>query len=493
MPAYLPFRRKGEALRVALVVPPWGPDDIRAKDTRGISGCWPTPGLQYIAAVLRDRGHTVKFLEGFFYTNDKMLQMVRDFRADAIGVYVISLLWDQASKFITEFKKNSPDAFAFIGGHGATAMPEMMLDDCPGLDAIVVGEGEITSGELIDAVDRNEDLSSVAGLIYRDSDGKPVTTEKRPMVQDLDILPFPAVELCEIDRYWPSFEQVSTVPAMQMLASRGCNGSCIYCYKMYGRCIRLRSPKRIVDEIEYYVRNYGAREIKFWDEHFTYSHEHVYEFCRELMDRGINVRWWVSCRADSVDKPLLRAMKAAGCWCINFGVESGNQKNLDTLLKFETLDRIRTAVRMAHSVGIKTHTTYIFGIPGETFDEGLETIDFAKELSSFTVEFFPITPFPGTPLYKGVKQGKFGEMSDSLDDQGMLLDRPCFVPFSMTADQVMELRRLAYLKYFFRPGFFFYRVSNLMSPFQLRAMCHGAWSLIQMLGQQVFSIFKPAS
>ncbi len=98
---------------------------------------------------------------------------------------------------------------------------------------------------------------------------------------------------------------------------------------------------------------------------------------------------------------------------------------------------------MTHSVGIKTHTTYIFGIPGETFSEGLETIDFARELGSFTVEFFPITPFPGTPLYKGVLRGKFGTMSENLDDQGMLLDRPCFVPFSMTADQVMELRRLA--------------------------------------------------
>lgn len=493
MPAYLPFHRKGETLRIALVVPPWGPDDIRAKDTRGISGCWPTPGLQYIAAVLRDRGHTVKFLEGFFYTNEKMLQMVRDFKADAVGVYVISLLWDQASRFISDLRKCDPDVFTFIGGHGATAMPDMLFSDCPDLDAIVVGEGELTAGEMIDAIQEGKDLKGIPGLIFRDPEGNAVSTGARPIVQDLDLLPFPAVELCEMERYWPSFEQVSTVPAMQMLASRGCNGSCIYCYKMYGKHIRLRSAEKIVDEIESYVKNYGAREIKFWDEHFTYSHQHVYDFCRELMDRGIKVRWWVSCRADSVDKPLLRAMKAAGCWCINFGVESGNQKNLDTLLKFESTDRIRTAVKLAHSVGIKTHTTYIFGIPGETFSEGLETIEFAKDLGSFTVEFFPITPFPGTPLYKGVMQGKFGTMSENLDDQGMLLDRPCFVPFSMTADQVMELRRLAYLKYFFRPSFVFYRVRNLMSPFQLRAMCHGAWSLLQMLGQQAFSIFKPGS
>lgn len=478
-------------MRIALVVPPWGPDDIRARDTRGISGCWPTPGLQYVAAALRDRGHQIKFLEGFFYTNDRMRQMVSDFKADAIGVYVISLLWEQASTFISDVKRDNPEIFTFIGGHGATAMPERLLNECDALDVIVAGEGEITAGELVDAVAGGREISGIAGLFYRDADGNVVNTGKRPMIPDLDDLPFPAVELCEMERYWPSFEQVSTVPAMQMIASRGCDGSCIYCYKMYGRHIRLRSAGKIVDEIESYVKNYGVREIKFWDEHFTFNHDHVYKLCEELIARNVNVRWWVSCRADAVDKRLLRAMKAAGCWCINFGVESGVQKNLDTLLKFETIDRIRVAVKLAHSVGIKTHTTYIFGIPGETFKEGLETIKLAIELGSFTVEFFPITPFPGTPLYKGVMQGKFGKMSSNLDDQGMLLDRPCFVPFSMTADDIMELRRLAYIRYFLRPAFILYRLRNLMSPFQLRAMFHGAWSLTQMVGQQIDKLVKP--
>ena len=106
------------------------------------------------------------------------------------------------------------------------------------------------------------------------------------------------------------------------------------------------------------------------------------------------------------------------------------------------------------------------------------------------MEFFPITPFPGTPLYKGVNKGLFGTMSNNLCDQGMLLDRPCFIPFTMTADEIMELRRLAYIRYFFRPGFLFYRLMNIMSPFQLRAMLHGAMSLLQMLGEQITALWK---
>jgi radical SAM superfamily enzyme YgiQ (UPF0313 family) len=357
------------------------------------------------------------------------------------------------------------------------------------LDAIVIGEGEITSRELICAVENGDDLRDVRGLLVRDGD-RLMRTPPREIIDDLDQLPFPAVDLCEMDRYYPSFEQVSTVPAMQMLASRGCTGSCLYCYKMYGNRIRLRDPARVVDEIEYYIRNYGTREIKFWDEHFSHDHRHVYAICDEIIRRGIKVRWWVSCRADSVDRPLLQAMKRAGCWCINYGVESGLQKHLDTLMKHETIEQIREAVRLTHSVGIKTHTTYIFGIPGETFEDGLRTIEFAKELNSFTVEFFPITPFPGTPLYKGVNKGLFGTMSSNLCDQGMLLDRPCFIPFTMTADEIMELRRLAYLKYFMRPGFLLYRLTNIMSPFQLRAVFHGAISLLQMFGEQFSALWK---
>ncbi len=476
-------------MRIALVVPPWGPDDIRARDTRGISGCWPTPGLQYIAAVLRDAGHEILFLEGFFYGNEEMLQKTIDFEAQALGVYVISLLWDKAKPFIEEVKESIPSIFTFIGGHGATAMPESLMTSTSALDAIVIGEGEITSTELISAVESGGDLKEVKGLLIRD-EGELLRTPPRKMIENLDELPFPAVDLCEMDRYYPSFEQVSTVPAMQMLASRGCTGSCLYCYKMYGSNIRLRDPGLVVDEMEYYINNYGTREIKFWDEHFTHDHEHVYGICDEILRRGLKVRWWVSARADSVDRPLLAAMKKAGCWCINYGVESGVQKHLDTLIKDETLEQIRAAVKLTHSVGIKTHTTYIFGIPGETFEDGLKTIEFAKELGSFTVEFFPITPFPGTPLYKGVRKGFFGTMSENLSDQGMLLDRPCFVPFSMTAEEIMELRRLAYIKYFFRPKFLFYRLVNIMSPFQVRAMWSGALSLLSMVGEQISARWK---
>ncbi|MBN1423134.1 B12-binding domain-containing radical SAM protein [Candidatus Fermentibacteria bacterium] len=476
-------------MRIALVVPPWGPDIIRAKDTRGISGCWPTPGLQYVAAVLRDAGHEILFLEGFFYGNDEMLQKIADFKAEALGVYVISLLWDKARSLIEEVKKAFPSIFTFIGGHGASALPEILMRDTDALDVIIIGEGELTSRELIEALETKQDLRAVKGILFKDGNNLH-RTPPRELIDNLDQLPFPAVDLCEMKRYYPSFEQVSTVPVMQMLASRGCNGTCLYCYKMYGSRIRLRSPVRVVDEMEYYVRTYGAKEIKFWDEHFSYDHAHVYAICDEIMRRRLKIRWWVSCRADSVDLALLKAMKRAGCWCINYGVESGVQKHLDTLLKRETLDQIADAVKLTHKAGIKTHTTYIFGIPGETFEDGLKTIEFAKKLNSFTVEFFPITPFPGTALYKGVNKGLFGTMSANLSDQGMLLDRPCFVPFTMTADEIMELRRLAYMKYFLRPRFLIYRFTHIMSLFQVRAIFHGAGSLFQMFREQVEALWK---
>jgi radical SAM superfamily enzyme YgiQ (UPF0313 family) len=475
-------------MRVVLVVPHWGKEYVRARDTRGIAGCWPTPGLQYVAAVLRDAGHEILFLEGYFYSNEEMVRKTVEFGADAAGVYVISILWDSARLYLDALRAASPGVFAFIGGHGATSMPERLMSDCSSLDAAVMGEGEYTTVEMIQVLaSGSRDFSGTRGLVWRDGSGCVRRNPARPMIEDLDAIPFPAVELSEVERYFPSFEQVSTLPVMQMLASRGCTGGCLYCYKMYGRRIRLRDPKLVVDEMEHYVRRYGVREIKFWDEHFTYSHEHAYAICDEIGRRGLNVRWWCSCRADSVDPRILRAMAAAGCWCINFGVESGVQKNLDTLRKREKVERIVHAVRMAHAAGIKTHTTYIFGIPGETYAEGLETIALARRMNSFTVEFFPITPFPGTPLQRGVEKGEYGRMSDRLGAQGMLLEEPCFVPFSMKAAEIVSLRRQAYTKYFLRPSFLLYRMTHIMSAFQLRAVYHGARSIFQMLGEEIAS------
>lgn len=169
----------------------------------------------------------------------------------------------------------------------------------------------------------------------------------------------------------------------------------------------------------------------------------------EIKARRFDFTWFASACVNQVDKPLLQAFKDAGCWAILFGAESGVQKNLNTIRKGTTLAQIRAAVKMAQEVGLKVSTPFMFGIPGETYDEGLQTIDFAVDLDSDIANFHAITPFPGTYLYDNLE--KFGSLSDELSD--FTYQGAAFVPYTMTREEIIKLRRTAFRKFYGRPSF----------------------------------------
>jgi len=170
-------------------------------------------------------------------------------------------------------------------------------------------------------------------------------------------------------------------------------------------------------------------------------------------------------------------LKRAGCWCINFGVESGVQKNLDTLRKNLTLEQIEQAVAMTHQAGIKTFLTFIFGIPGETFEEGLETIRFAKRLNGHLAEFFPISPFPGTDLF--AQACHWGTMEKDVTKIGLLKEEIGFAPHTMTANQVSELRRRAFREYYTRPRYVAKYPLGIRSWFEVQGLFSGISTLLK--------------
>ncbi len=465
-------------MKIVLIVPPWTYKDIRAEDTQGIAGAWPPVGTLYIASVLKQSGHEVVFFEGAFYDRQEMVKKIIEEEPDVLGAFVIAMFWDRTKKLFRELKEQYPDVFIVAGGHGPTALKERCLEECDELDAVVLEEGEYTMRELTENLSRGRSLRGVKGAIVREG-GEIISNPKRPFIKNLDELPFPDMDLAELKRYRPSYGQVMNEPALQVISSRGCINACLYCFRMMGKkLIRFRSPENVADEIEYYVEKYGAKDIKFWDECFTLDKERVLGICDEILTRGLRVNWWISARADYVDKEMLRMMKRAGCWCINFGVESGVQKNLDVLRKNLTVEQIRTAVKSAHAAGIKTFTTYILGIPGETFDEGLKTIDLAIELNSFITEFFPLSPFPGTDLWNDAD--KYGEILRDMTDIGLLKQEIPFRPFTMTKEDVAELRRLAYRKFYIRPRYFLTYLKGIRTWFDVKAMFHGALALLKI-------------
>lgn len=463
-------------MRCLLTAPAWTDEDIRSASTRAVSGVWPMPGLLAVGAALRRAGHEVRILEGHFHTTREIVREIDAWKPDLLGVYSVVLMWDRAQELIRQAKGVHPRVFAVAGGPAPTGLMMRCLGEAA-LDAVVYGEGDLTVVELAERVAAGANLEGVHGCIWRDGD-RVVQNPPRAPIPDLDMLPLPAHDLVAHYPYRPSYGQVMRLPAVQVISSRGCANPCIFCFKTIGGATRFRSAGHVVDEIESYVKKYGAREIKFWDEQFMLDRDRVMGICEEILRRNLKIVFWCTGRVDTVDEELLRMMKRAGCWCISYGLETGVEKNLATLNKRTSVEQGREAVLMTHRAGIESMGTYVFGIPGETHEEGLETIRFACNLDHFYVEFFPLTPFPGTELYDAVE--RYGRVNAPHRRLGMLFKSAPFVPETMTEDEIVDLVERGYSRYYARPSYVLRRLAGIRRWYDVQVMFYGALSVTTM-------------
>jgi radical SAM superfamily enzyme YgiQ (UPF0313 family) len=243
--------------------------------------------------------------------------------------------------------------------------------------------------------------------------------------------------------------------------------------------IRYRSVENVIAEIELCLRQ-GYREIKFIDDTLAEDRERAMRLAAEIRRRRLDFTWFASACVNQVDRELLHAFKQAGCWAILFGVESGVQKNLNTLRKGTTLAQVRNAVRWAKEVGLKVQTTFMFGIPGETVPEALRTIDFACELGADMASFHAITPFPGTHLHDHASE--YGTLSEDLAD--FTYQGAAFVPHTMTRQQIRDLRQRAYRTFYSRPAYLLRRLAGLRNRSDLRVALRSAKTLFWLWAER---------
>jgi radical SAM superfamily enzyme YgiQ (UPF0313 family) len=241
--------------------------------------------------------------------------------------------------------------------------------------------------------------------------------------------------------------------------------------------------ENVMAEIEF-VLGQGYREIKFIDDTLAADYNRAMTIANEIKKRNLDFTWFASAVVNQVDRPLLQAFKEAGCWAILFGAESGVQKDLNAIRKGITPKQIHKAVKAAKEVGLTVYTPFLFGIPGQTYEDGLKTIEFALELDPDIANFHAITPFPGTELYDNIE--KYGTMSEDLSDY--TYQGAAFVPFTMTREQISELRQLALKKFYFRPKFLWRRFLALRSLNDLLAAWQGLKSLFWLRTEK--NLFK---
>ena len=411
----------------------------------------PPLGLASLAAVCREAGRTVSIIDAVAerLSLEETARRVAALRPAVAGISAATVAIENAGLLASLIKKGLPGTTLLVGGPHVTAIPTKTLSLFRSFDIAVIGEGERTLLELIDALGRGGDLSEVHGIAFRSGEGVTVTPP-RPFIEDLDSLPMPAYDLLpDLARvYRPAAHNFKRLPSTSMITSRGCPGRCIFCdLKTFGNRCRRNSIPYTMRVVEQLTEQFGIRDLRIPDDTFVISKKHVLAFCDEVAARRLDISWSCQARVNTVDPELLAAMKRAGCWQIDYGIESGSQRILDTLRKGITREQALRALRWTRDAGIQTKGYFMLGSPGETPETIHETIAFAREaaLDSFQVSFF--TPFPGSPVYDeiaahGVLEEQWGSMS---------IWNPVFVPRGMTKAQLVDASQRALRAFYLRP------------------------------------------
>lgn len=463
-------------INCAIVVPAWLPEDIFSKKTAGSQiNYWQPLGTLYVAAAVLQAGYQVEFINGAFTGHSQIISRLNTIKPDVVGLYSTTFGWDRARNTAAAVKEIHPEAHIVLGGPYAVAMQDQCLEECSFIDSVVTGEGELTMVDLLNRLEAGESLYKVAGLAFRDKK-EIVKNEPRDLITDLDSLPFPARELLgDASLYIPPPATYRRKPVAVIMTSRGCNRKCIYCFqidKSRKSGIRYRSVENVMTEIELVLKQ-GYREIKFIDDTLAADYDRAMDIASEIKRRKLDFTWFVSACVNQVDKKLLQAFKEAGCWAILFGGESGVQKDLNAIRKGITVSQIEKAVKAAKEAGLTVYTPFIFGIPGQTFEDGKKTIEFACRINPDIANFHSLTPFPGTELYDNLE--KYGTVSEDLTDY--TYQGAAFTPYSMTREEIQTLRQMAFRKFYGRPSYMLKRLIQLKNLNDLKAAWNGFYSL----------------
>jgi len=397
-------------MKVQLFVPQGG--YLAERWTKGSS--MPPLGILYISAVLEKKGIQVKIIPADILDIGwhGIKQEVESFEPDLIGITSTTENRFQSFKLVRFVKKIYPSALTILGGPHASMAPEDCLAHIPELDIVVKGEGEMTMLELCQALEREKALTAAAeirGISFKLKD-KIISNPPRPPIQDLDSLPFPAFHLIPFEKYNFLFEVPGQgkLPAANIMTSRGCRFNCNFCATPvhWGRTVRTRSPQNVIQEIEFFITNYGVRVIFFFDDTFNANKKRVEELCNLIIKRKLDIFWKCDVRIDLIDKPLLTKMKEAGLFHLSFGLEAGSERVRNAIInKKINIDHFHRLIQWCNELNIIPNVFFIFSHPTETWEEAKETIQIIEEYKDKiegSVALLHI--YPGTPLERTAKK-----------------------------------------------------------------------------------------
>ena len=458
--------------RVLLIYPPSpviNREDRCQQPTKELLVIPPLPptDLMYLASIAESCGFEAiirDYSQGEDFEAD-----LKEFQPNYLVANIATPTFQSDMMAVKLAKEILPNICTIVKGAPFLTYNTNTIYENPFIDYVIMGEAELTLKDILDGVPNCE----ILGICYREN-FQPVKNDKRPFIDNLDILPFPARHLVDNSIYKrPDNGKVQAV----VKVARGCPFYCFFCLAtpVSGAKVRTRSPENIVAELKECVEKYNIKNFLFWSDIFNFNREWTLELCQKIIESGLKITWSSNTRADTMDDEMAKMMYKSGCRLVSIGVESGSQKMLDNIGKKITLDDIRNTVKILKKNKIKIYNYFVIGLPWETEETVEETIKFAIELDSNFISFYTATPLPGTKYFAYAMLNKLVE--GNLDFRSAYYE-PVVRSEHLSKERIFELHKQAIKRFYLRPKFILKTLLSLRSFAEFKNYFIAGMSLI---------------
>ncbi len=451
-------------LDLVLINPPLTMEERYGKFA-ALGSSTPNLGLCYLAASARSKGYSVKIIDAPVEDLDvnQTVSLVKELSPRFIGITAPTVSIIRASRLAKAIKDIGIKAPLIIGGAHVSALPEETMKEFSAFDIGVLNEGEFTILDLLRTVGNPRDLEKISGLVFREGENVFLTSPKKP-IENIDLLPYPAFDLLPdmVKYYRPASHSYLRLPSAALVTSRGCNGTCTFCARPFiGERYRGHSAEYTLGMIDLLVKQYGVRDILFYDDNFLLDKKRVTAICEGLLKKSYNISWSCLARNETISPDFCKLIKKAGCWQIAFGIESGDQTILNNLKKRTTVEKNLKAIELTNKAGIHSRGYFMIGCPGETVESMNKTMEFtvSSGLKDFHSTF--CTPMPGSELFDTAES--YGTFDRDWNKLGFW--EPAFIPKGLTSEQIMSTHKKMFRVFYLRPKVILrYVVFGIMHP-----------------------------
>jgi anaerobic magnesium-protoporphyrin IX monomethyl ester cyclase len=484
----------------------------------------PPLGLAFIAGALKQAGHHVTVIDAIAENPDQLIPFHKDIflngltfeeilpkipaDTELIGLNLMfTCNWLSDRKLIDFLGEHFPGMPIIAGGEHITAIPELCITQTTHLTACVVGEGEETAVELLEAIENNRDLNQVQGIVFRNGN-ETVTTPRRKRLQEVEDVPMPAWEYFPLDAYQKhgiSYGVTRGVRSLPLMATRGCPYSCTFCSSplMWTTRYYMRSPEHVVDEISYLKENFGITNFDFFDLTAIIKKDWIVRFAQALITRDLDITWQIPAgtRSEAIDREVAQYLYKSGCKNITYAPESGSPEILKAIKKKVTLSKMFQSIRYSYEEKLSIKINIIIGFPEEHHRHIWQTIWLLIKSSWYGVhDIAPglFSPYPGSELFnRSVKNGEIDVNSDdyflSIFYAESFFDNRVYNHhmhrYTLRFYLILYIVAFYSSNYLFRPQRLFYLMRNVITE---KAQTRTEKALSDMLKRKAYQVKEPA-